>query len=114
MARIYSNENFPLPVVQALRALGHDVQTTRDADKDGRAIPDDEVLRYAAQNGRILLTLNRLDFKRLHRSYPDHAGLVLCTFDPDFIGQAARINALLEAHPKPDGRLLKVNRPTIG
>lgn len=28
MARLYSNENFPLPVVVALRALGHDVVTT--------------------------------------------------------------------------------------
>jgi hypothetical protein len=24
MARLYSNENFPLPVVEKLRALGHD------------------------------------------------------------------------------------------
>lgn len=35
MARLYSNENFPLPVVEALRALGHEVQTTRDVGKDG-------------------------------------------------------------------------------
>ena len=27
MARLYSNENFPLPVVEKLRALGHDVKT---------------------------------------------------------------------------------------
>ena len=25
MARLYSNENFPLPVVEILRSLGHDV-----------------------------------------------------------------------------------------
>jgi hypothetical protein len=29
-ARLYSNENFPLPAVEALRQLGHDVLTTRD------------------------------------------------------------------------------------
>lgn len=31
MARFYSNENFPLPVVERLRALGHDVLTTYEA-----------------------------------------------------------------------------------
>jgi hypothetical protein len=25
IARLYSNENFPLPVVEALRGFGHDV-----------------------------------------------------------------------------------------
>lgn len=52
MARIYSNENFPLPVVEVIRSLGHDVQTTRDAGKDGQAVPDEDVLRHAAANGR--------------------------------------------------------------
>ena len=112
MAKIYSNENFPLPVVEALRKLGHDVQTTRDAGKDGAAVPDDEVLGHAAENARILLTLNRLDFKRLHRANPRHAGIVLCTFDPDFAGQAERIHALLAASPDPNGQLLRVNRPS--
>jgi len=31
MARLYSNENFPLPVVERLRALGQDVLTTQEA-----------------------------------------------------------------------------------
>jgi len=31
MARFYSNENFPLPVVEALRAMGHDVLSSLDA-----------------------------------------------------------------------------------
>lgn len=30
MARIYSNENFPLPVVKQLRQLGHDVLTIQE------------------------------------------------------------------------------------
>ena len=29
MARLYANENFPLPVVNELRRLGHDVLTTQ-------------------------------------------------------------------------------------
>jgi hypothetical protein len=59
IARLYSNENFPLPVVIALRALGHDVLTSFDAGKANDAIPDDEDLTFATTNGRAVLTHNR-------------------------------------------------------
>jgi predicted nuclease of predicted toxin-antitoxin system len=111
MAKIYSNENFPLPVVEFLRSLGHDVCTTRDAGNDGQSIPDEKVLEYAVHTGRILLTLNRIDFLRLHRLNSDHHGMILCTFDGNFKAQAERIDALLRENPKPEGQLLKVNRP---
>jgi len=61
IARLYSNENFPLPVVSALRDLGHDVRTSRDAGKANEAIPDDEVLRFATENQRAVITHNRQD-----------------------------------------------------
>jgi hypothetical protein len=32
MARLYADEDFPLPVVEELRHLGHDVRTVQDAD----------------------------------------------------------------------------------
>jgi len=50
MAKLYNKENFPLPVVESLRALGHDVQTTRDAGKVGLAVPNNEVLEHAANS----------------------------------------------------------------
>ena len=46
MARLYANENFPLPVVNELRRLGHDVLTTQDTDRAGKAVPDEEVLEW--------------------------------------------------------------------
>ncbi len=46
MARLYSNENFPLPVVVELRRLGHDVLTVQEAGKANQEIPDDEVLAF--------------------------------------------------------------------
>jgi hypothetical protein len=55
MAAFYANENFPLPVVEELRRLGHDVVTTTDAGKSGSAVPDEAVLDYAVHNGRALL-----------------------------------------------------------
>ena len=49
--------------------------------------------RRATEVNRVLLTLNRQDFKRLHFQNPDHAGILICTEDPDRLGQAERITA---------------------
>ena len=111
MARLYANENFPLPVVLELRRLGHDVLTVVDTGKGGRAVPDDEVLAFASAQGRALLTLNRKHFIRLHQQRPDHAGIVVCTFDADFVGQATRIDDGLRTSEPLARRLLRINRP---
>jgi hypothetical protein len=111
MARFYSNENFPLPVVDALRALGHDVLTSLDAGNANQGTPDAEVLAFSAAQGRVLLTLNRLHFLRLHREGGGaHAGLCVCTFDPDFAGQASRIDQALRAEASLGGKVLRVYR----
>jgi hypothetical protein len=47
MARFYANENFPRPVVQTLRELGHHVLTVEDLPTSERAAPDDDVLAFA-------------------------------------------------------------------
>jgi len=79
MARIYADEQYPLPVVEFLRPLGHDVLTVQQAGKAGLGIPDEDVLAFAVTNERAVLTLNRGDFIRLHRSQPNHAGIIICT-----------------------------------
>jgi Domain of unknown function (DUF5615) len=54
---LYADEDFPLPVVDELRRLGHDVFT---AQEDGRtATPDPDVLARAHSLGRSILTHNR-------------------------------------------------------
>ena len=110
IARLYANENFPLPVVIDLRGLGHDVLTTGDAGKANEAIPDEEVLRFAVGNGRAVLTHNRRDFLRLHRENPDHEGILVCTDNPDFPALAAKVHARLQAMESLKGRLVRVNR----
>ena len=110
IARLYSNENFPLPVVEALRALGHDVLTTREAGKANEGIPDDEVLRFAIETGRAVITHNRQDFIRLHRLHPDHAGIIVCTDNADFLALAAKVHAQLQQMESLSGQLLRVNR----
>jgi hypothetical protein len=111
MAQLYSNENFPYPVVIELRRLGHDVLTVLEAGKAEQAIQDDEVLAFATTQGRAVLTINRKHFIALHRDVPNHAGIVVCTFDADFIGQAGRIDIALNESSNISGQLIRVNRP---
>ncbi len=44
MARLYADEDFPLPVVEELRRLGHDVRTVQEAGRANQGIDDAEVL----------------------------------------------------------------------
>lgn len=67
MARLYSDENLPLPVVKFLRALGHDVLTAREAGNANSQISDEDVLAFAIANGRSVITRNRRHFIRLRR-----------------------------------------------
>lgn len=111
MVRLYANENFPFSVTLALRGLGHDVLTTLDAGQAGKAVPDREVLDFAVTNSRTLLTLNRRHFIRLHKERPEHAGIIVCTVDPDSLALAERIDAALQATPEMTGQLIRINRP---
>ena len=77
MARLYSNENFPVAVVDRLRTLGHDVTTVFESGMANQATPDAEVLRYAQSQHRALLTYNRKHFLQLHRASPSHAGIIV-------------------------------------
>ena len=55
MARLFSDEDFPLPVVRELRRLGHDVLTVHDIGKANQRWPDDQVLSYARTESRGVL-----------------------------------------------------------
>lgn len=112
MARFYVDENFPMPVVDELRRLGHDALTMQESGKARQAIPDEIVLSLASADQRAVLTLNRKHFIQLHRLIAEHAGIVVCSFDPDFIGQAQRIHATLAAMETLFNQLVRINRPS--
>jgi len=112
LARLYANENYPLPIVEELRRLGHDVLTTLDAGKSGQAIDDMSVLQFACSQQRAVITHNRKHFIRLHNLLPDHFGIVVCTFDTDFRRQAQLVHEELQAQPDLSRQLLRVNRPS--
>ncbi|WP_395744276.1 DUF5615 family PIN-like protein [Prosthecobacter sp.] len=112
MARFYSNENFHRLVVQELRERGHDVLTSLEAGRANQRIPDEKVLEYATNEGRAVLTFNRLHFMRLHRSTDGrHAGIIVCTMDHDTRALAQRIDDIIRDAGDLNGRLLRVNRP---
>ncbi|MGA2601817.1 MAG: hypothetical protein ABSH09_33050 [Bryobacteraceae bacterium] len=49
---------------------------------------------------------------QLHlRRTESHCGIVLCTFDADFAGQASRIDAAVTALPGCLDQLIRINRP---
>ena len=111
MARLYADENFPLPVVEALRTLGHDVLTIHEAGKAHQRYPDISVLADATADTRAILTYNRKHFRLLHNQSANHSGIILCTYDPDFARQAHRIDETIKSYDSLVGQLLRVNRP---
>jgi predicted nuclease of predicted toxin-antitoxin system len=97
MASIIADEDVPLPLVGALRVLGHDVLTAFEAGRANQKIPDAEVLKYATAKGRAVLTRNRNDFRRLHMQSDDHAGIITFTPSNDTNGLAKRIDEKIKA-----------------
>ena len=109
--RFYSDENFPRAVVVELRRLGHDVLTAFEDGRANKGIDDEKVLARANKLGRCILTINRIYLRRLHECRLAHAGIVICTHDPDRIGQANRIVEACGADEL-KGKLVKVYRPS--
>jgi hypothetical protein len=60
VARLYADEDISRRVVGDLRGRNHDVWSTVERGR-ARATDGDQLL-YASQDGRILLTHNRVDF----------------------------------------------------
>jgi predicted nuclease of predicted toxin-antitoxin system len=114
MARFYSNENFPILTVVNLRELGHEVVTALEAGNANQRIADESVLAYASSENRAVLTINRKHFVALHHRTPAHCGIVVCSLDADFAGQASRIHDAVSLHADLKGVLIRVNRPDQG
>ena len=108
----YADENFPLDTVVELRRLGHDVLTALEDERANQKIPDEKVLERATELRRAVLTINRVDFKQLHNTNPNHSGVVICTFDADFVRQAHRIDTDCKNLPNIKGQLVRIYRPS--
>ena len=112
MAKLYADEDFPLPVVKELRRLGHDVRTVREAGRAGQGIADCYVLADAIADQRAVLTHNHPDYQRLHRQALPHLGIISCSQDPrDPLGLAQRIHDALTAAPNLADLFIRIIRP---
>ena len=109
MARLYADEQFPLPVVQILRDFGHNVLTVQEAEKTGDS--DAEVLAFAVNENRAVLTQNRRHFIKLHLEKANHNGIIVCTEDRDLKSLAQRINDVVSQQESLSNKLIRVNRP---
>jgi predicted nuclease of predicted toxin-antitoxin system len=73
---LYADENFPLRVIEELRRLGHDVLTAFEDGRANQSVIDQDILARATKLDRAIITLNRLDFKRLHAHVTNTPGLL--------------------------------------
>jgi hypothetical protein len=111
MLRLYSDEQFPLPVVERLRGKGYDVLTVKDAGNANKGIPDDQVLIFATDHDRAVITQNRRDFIWLHNQGIDHAGIIVCSKNLDWDEFTTEIDRVIHTKESIRGELLRVNRP---
>lgn len=71
--KILVDEHIPLMIVQALRAMGHDVRDIRGTPDEG--MPDDLLWELAQREERALITTDK-GFA-LHRSTPHYGILII-------------------------------------
>ena len=78
--KLLADENIPLASVRSLRELGHDVVSISELSP---GISDEEVLRLAHAEDRVIITFDR-DFGELvfRRRLPAPAGILYLRFFP--------------------------------
>ena len=113
MASFYADEQFPVQVTELLRNLGHDVLTVQEAGNANQRIPDDQVLAFAVGQERSILTVNRIDFIRLHRRDNQHFGIVVCTNNRNWEQFASRVDEAVRDEESLRGKLIRVVRPSV-
>lgn len=103
--RYYVDEDVAVQVAPALRALGLDVLTTRDAERLRTA--DEDQLAFAATARRVIVTRNVRDFVPPTRLFESlgrpHAGVLLVTAafaQRDYGGLARAIARYDREHPE--------------
>lgn len=108
MADLYADEQFPKAAVGNLRDFDHDVLTVQDAGKRGDS--DKQVLEFATEQTRAVITINRKDFIRLHRENSEHGGIIACKQDNDWQRLATNVNQVIIENEPLKGKLIRVKR----
>ena len=76
---LYTDEDVSVIIAKSVKARGFSVLTTHEAENLGRS--DSEQLEFAADQKRVLLTHNRVDFEELAGQYFEqnktHYGIIV-------------------------------------
>lgn len=91
--RFLLDHDVPEDIAYVLAALGHQVQKLRELAPT--TVPDESVLRLAAEHGSVLITCNRDDFLALAAHLP-HAGLIILVRRRSRAHERAALVALLD------------------
>jgi predicted nuclease of predicted toxin-antitoxin system len=76
------DEDVSYRVAEGLRRRGVDAISVHELGRANQAVTDEEQLRLATNQGRVLLTYNRADYQALDVSWrrrgQSHAGIIWC------------------------------------
>ncbi|MCL5962561.1 MAG: DUF5615 family PIN-like protein [Chloroflexi bacterium] len=106
MIALYLDENIPPLVAKTLQDERYDVVSAHEVGMAGK--PDDEQLRYAAADGRAILTFNQKHFRPLYDEWwfegRTHCGIILSReFKIDEVAELLRlIRNLIERNQPQD------------
>lgn len=107
---LLADENFSKATVEHLQEAGHDVITLDSLGLAQIGFPDEAVLKKATELKRCILTFNRLDFIKLHKSSKDHAGIIVCTYNRDKEQLAEKIHKNIIELESLNGQLIRIYR----
>lgn len=110
MFKFYGNENMASIIVKKLGEFCYDVLTSYEAGNANQGIPDIEVLNYATAENPIVITFYRDDFVALHKSGINHAGIVVCKDDRDYVNQVRVLHAYLLEQESLENRLIRIQK----
>jgi hypothetical protein len=114
MARLLADANFPRPVTNRLRRLGHDIKTVQQVEGTSRPenpMTDAQVLSLATQEKRAVLTLNVTDFEAEADQQPGHEGIVACRLDLDSRRQARQIDRAIKGKKHLTAQIIYITPP---
>ncbi len=78
---LYTDEDVHAALAVELRRRGYDAESCHEAGRGNRAIPDEEQLAYATEQGRVIITFNAADYILLDQEWKaagrQHIGIVV-------------------------------------
>ena len=94
--KFLADEHIELSIVTGLKLIGIDAISVNEAGK--RQSDDEEILRYAKENDRVIITRDS-DFIKLHKKGAEHAGIVFISKFLDIgkvIGEIEKVSMLFD------------------